>query len=103
VDADRDGMIAPQGEGVESVVVQLLDPDLNVVRTAKTRNGVVRFCAPPDLEGKKIYVTVPYLVRTQSITLPTRQDQWNPNGNAQSRTLEVAFRLDPPTLPVYIP
>jgi hypothetical protein len=103
VDSDRDGMIAPQGEGVEAVVVQLLDPDLNVVRAAKTRNGVVRFCAPPDLAGKKVYVTVPYLIRTQSITLPTRQDQWNPNGNAQSTTLEVAFRLDPPTLPVYIP
>jgi hypothetical protein len=103
VDSDRDGMIAPQGEGVEAVTVQLLDPDLNVVRAAKTRNGVVRFCAPPDLAGKKVYVTVPYLVRTQSVTIPTRQDQWNPNGNAQSTTLEVAFRLEPPTLPVYIP
>ncbi|MCX7756100.1 MAG: hypothetical protein N2117_12795 [Anaerolineales bacterium] len=109
VDANKDNLMALKNEGVEDVMVYLVNADYEVLNQARTRNGLVKFCVPSDLAGQTVYVDIPYLLRSGMVQLPRRNNSGqdygaNPLGGvAAISTLETIFRLEPPEFPLYIP
>jgi len=115
VDNNKDNVMALSGEGAQGVMVYLRNADFQVVRHAKTENGVVKFCAPLSMAGQQAYVDIPYLLRSGMVQIPQQQQSSGGIGGVSLfggsmlqaagsvTTLESVFRLDPPELPLYIP
>jgi len=108
VDVNKDSMMALRGEGVENLAVYLMDPDYRVIGAAQTQNGIAKFCVPGSLAGQNVYVDLPYLLRSGAVSVP-RNDGYGYGGvggavmDTGVTTLESVFRLEAPTLPLYIP
>jgi hypothetical protein len=83
---------------------------MEIVRAARTENGIVKFCVPANYAGQTLYVDIPYLVRSGSVTIPKNEESaqntgwswWQPQ-QVTIKTVESIFRLDPPQLPLYLP
>lgn len=111
IDSNRDNLMSLKNEGVEDILVYLVNSDYDVLDQASTRNGLVKFCVPPDLGGQSVYIDIPYLLRSGMIQIPKRnngqiQDYgMSPMGGVTNTviTLESIFRMEPPEFPIYIP
>ncbi len=95
VDTNIDSMMAAQGEGVNSLQVNFLDVSFGKVGQVYTSNGKATFCVPDYLKGQTLRVDLPYLQRTGVMQAP--------EDNNKNQPLEMWFRLEPPTLPLFIP
>ncbi len=95
VDSNADGQMAAQGEGVNSLQVNFLDASFGKVGSAYATNGKASFCVPDYLKGLTLRVDIPYLQRTGTMQAP--------DDNNKNQPLEMWFRLEPPTLPLFIP
>jgi hypothetical protein len=96
VDGNNNSMMAAQGEGVNGLPINFLDTSYGQVGQSFTVNGKASFCVPSYLKGQTLRVDIPYLQRTG--VMQASQDSTNKN-----QPLEMWFRLEPPTLPLYIP
>ena len=95
VDTNIDSMMAAQGEGVNSLQVNFLDTSFGKVGQSYTSNGKATFCVPDYLKGQTLRVDIPYLQRTGIMQAP--------EDNNKNQPIEMWFRLEPPTLPLFIP
>jgi hypothetical protein len=88
--------MAAQGEGVTALQVNFLDAAYGKVGQAYSINGKAAFCVPDYLRGQTLRVDLPYLQRTGTLQAPQERD-------ADTPPLEMWFRLEPPSLPLFIP
>ena len=92
VDENDDQLMSPQ-EGAENLEVLFMEADYDRLGSRYTDDGQAVFCVHPGLYGEKLLVELPYLHRAQEVQIPKNV----------SKDVEVWFRLEPPTLPLYLP
>ncbi len=92
VDGNDDQLMSPQ-EGAEGLEVLLMESDYDRIGSRHTQDGQAIFCLHPGLYGEMLHIQLPYLHQAQQIQIPKNIDQ----------DVEVWFRLEQPTLPIYLP
>ncbi len=92
VDGNDDKLMSPN-EGAEDLEVVYMNASYTRLGIRWTDEGQAVFCISPTLAGQLLYVELPYLHQTQTVTIPKSLDE----------DVEVWFRLEPPTLPIYLP
>ena len=92
VDGNDDKLMSPN-EGAEDLEAVYLNASYTRLGVRYTDEGQAVFCINPSLAGQMLYVDLPYLHQSQTVNIPKNLDQ----------DVEVWFRLEPPTLPIYLP
>lgn len=92
VDENDDQLMSPT-EGAEGVEVVFMNSGYDRLGNRYTKEGQAVFCLNSSLYGKTVQVEIPYLHLAQDVSISGNLDQ----------DVEVWFRLEPPTLPLYLP
>lgn len=92
VDENEDKLMSPT-EGAEGLEIVFMEASYDRLGSRYTKEGQAVFCLFPSLYGRTLRVESPYLHLAQDVLIPRNLDQ----------DVEVWFRLDRPTLPLYLP
>lgn len=92
VDSNDDKIMSPN-EGAQNLEIVFMDTAYTRLGVRYTDEGQSVFCLNPALAGQLLHVDIPYLHQSQTVNIPKNLDQ----------DVEVWFRLEPPTLPIYLP
>jgi hypothetical protein len=92
VDENDDKLMSPT-EGAEGLDVIFMQASYDRLGSRYTKEGQAVFCLYPSLYGRLLRVEIPYLHQAQDVQIPGNLD----------KDIEVWFRLDQPTLPLYLP
>ena len=92
VDENEDKLMSPT-EGAEGLEIVFMEASYDRLGSRYTKEGQAVFCLFPSLYGRSLRVESPYLHLAQDVQIPRNLDQ----------DVEVWFRLDRPTLPLYLP
>jgi hypothetical protein len=92
VDENDDKLMSPV-EGAEGLEIIFMEASYDRLGSRYTKEGQAVFCLHPGLYGKTLRVEIPYLHQAQDVQVPKNTD----------KDIEVWFRLEPPTLPLYLP
>ena len=92
VDENDDKLMSPN-EGAEGLEVVFMEASYDRLGSRYTKEGQAVFCLYPSLYGHTLRVEIPYLHQAQDVQIPKNLD----------KDIEVWFRLEPPTLPLYLP
>jgi hypothetical protein len=92
VDENDDKLMSP-AEGAEGLEIIFMEASYDRLGSRYTKEGQAVFCLHPGLYGKTLRVEIPYLHQAQDVQVPKNTD----------KDIEVWFRLEPPTLPLYLP
>lgn len=92
VDSNQDNLMSPSegAEGLESVI---MDQSYARLGSRYTKEGQAVFCLGGGQMGRTLHVDIPYLHQSQTVNISKNLDE----------DVEVWFRLEPPTLPLYLP
>ena len=92
VDSNQDNLMSPSegAEGLESVI---MDQSYARLGSRYTKEGQAVFCLGGGQMGRTLHVDIPYLHQSQTVNISKNLD----------KDFEVWFRLEPPTLPLYLP
>ena len=93
VDSNNDKLMSIQ-EGAQDLEIVFLNADYSPLASRYTKEGQAVFCLTPAQLGKLVRVDIPYLNQSQTVTIPK---------DVGDEDIEVWFRLEPPTLPLYLP
>ena len=92
VDSNDDKLMSPN-EGAQNLEIVFMDTAYIRLGVRYTDEGQAVFCLNPALAGQLLHVDIPYLHQSQTVNIPKNLDQ----------DVEAWFRLEPPTLPIYLP
>jgi len=92
VDDNDDKLMSPD-EGADGLEAVIMDQSYARLGSRYTKEGQAVFCLYPSLYGRTLRVELPYLHQAQDVQIPGNLD----------KDIEVWFRLEPPTLPIYLP
>ena len=81
-------------DGAQDLEIVFLNADYSPLASRYTKEGQAVFCLTPAQLGKLVRVDIPYLNQSQTVTIPK---------DVGDEDIEVWFRLEPPTLPLYLP
>ena len=93
VDSNNDKLMSIQ-EGAQDLEIVFLNADYSPLASRYTKEGQAVFCLTPAQLGKLVRVDIPYLHQSQTVTIPK---------DVGDEDVEIWFRLEPPTLPLYLP
>ena len=80
-------------EGAEGLEIVIMDQSYARLGNRYTQEGQVVFCLGSGQLGETLHVEIPYLHQAQTVNI----------SKSLSEDVEVWFRLDQPTLPLYLP
>lgn len=92
VDSNADNLMSPN-EGAEKLEITFMDTAYTRLGSRYTNEGQAVFCLSPAQFGEMLRVDIPYLHQSQTVSIPKDAD----------KDVEVWFRLEQPTLPLYLP
>jgi hypothetical protein len=92
VDENDDKLMSPN-EGADGLEAVIMDQSYARLGSRYTKEGQAVFCLYPSLYGRTLRIELPYLHQAQDVQIPKNLD----------KDIEVWFRLEPPTLPIYLP
>ena len=92
VDSNEDKLMSPS-EGAEGLEIVIMDQSYARLGSRYTQEGQAVFCLGSGQMGRTLRVDIPYLHQSQTVNISKNLDQ----------DVEVWFRLEPPTLPLYLP
>jgi hypothetical protein len=92
VDSNDDKLMSPS-EGAEGLEIVIMDQSYARLGNRYTQEGQVVFCLGSGQLGETLHVEIPYLHQAQTVNI----------SKSLSEDVEVWFRLDQPTLPLYLP
>jgi hypothetical protein len=92
VDGNDDKLMSPN-EGAENLEIVFMDTAYSRLGSRYTQAGQAVFCLNPAFFGQMLHVDIPYLHQSQTVNIPKSLDA----------DVEVWFRLEQPTLPLYLP
>jgi hypothetical protein len=92
VDGNDDKLMSPN-EGAEGLEIIIMDQSYARLGNPYTQEGQAIFCLGGGQLGRTLRVEIPYLHQTQTVNISKNLDE----------DVEVWFRLDQPTLPLYLP
>ena len=80
-------------EGAEGLEIVIMDQSYDQLGSRYTQAGQAVFCLGSGQMGRTLRVDIPYLHQSQTVNISKNLDQ----------DVEVWFRLEQPTLPLYLP
>ena len=80
-------------EGAEGLEIVIMDQSYARLGSRYTKEGQAVFCLGGGQMGRTLRVDIPYLHQSQTVNISKNLDE----------DVEVWFRLEPPTLPLYLP
>lgn len=92
VDSNNDKLMSPS-EGAEGLEIVIMDQSYARLGSRYTQEGQAVFCLGSGQLGRTLRVEIPYLHQAQTVNISKSLDE----------DVEVWFRLDQPTLPLYLP
>ena len=92
VDSNQDKLMSPI-EGAEGLEIVIMDQSYDQLGSRYTQAGQAVFCLGSGQMGRTLRVDIPYLHQSQTVNISKNLDQ----------DVEVWFRLEQPTLPLYLP
>jgi GNAT superfamily N-acetyltransferase len=92
VDGNDDKLMSPN-EGAEGLEIVIMDQSYARLGSRYTQEGQAIFCLGGGQLGRTLRVDIPYLHQSQTVNIPKNLDD----------DVEVWFRLENPTLPLYLP
>ena len=92
VDSNQDKLMSPS-EGAEGLEIVIMDQSYARLGSRYTKEGQAVFCLGGGQMGRTLRVDIPYLHQSQTVNISKNLDE----------DVEVWFRLEPPTLPLYLP